>query len=175
MRKFIQSIQVSILIAACSSISHFKNNVDNCQTYLLTSDSVKYWCVPMANSLINPDKEAGMALFKNGTLLDYQDNYQNIRIIYDINSGDIFCEPSIFRVKSDTFFIKRCGWTFVFKIGKLTEDSLELKEITKYGYFPDSIPVNFIRSQDQRTRPVKGELINPDTNTWPVRVLPINK
>ena len=145
------------------------NVVEKKSLFLLTSDSVKYWYSPIYENPSISFKEAGIALYKNGFLIDYQHNYQNIRVISDNSSDDVFCEQSRFKFKAHRFIINYCGWKFVFKIIKLTQDSLMLKEITHYRYFPDSIPIIYIRSNDQNTRPIYGPLLDPDTNNWPVK------
>jgi hypothetical protein len=147
-----------------------KNHQDKID--FLTSDSVKYWSDVWKLPYFNPYIEGGLALFKDGRLISYQTNYENKRVIVDNGTEDVICNPSKFRLKLDTLYIERCGWTFIIKIEKLTRDTLELKEITKYGFYPDSIPIIFVRSKDQSTSPIEDY---QDYSNGPVKANPIKK
>jgi hypothetical protein len=138
----------------------------------LTNDSVKYWSDVWKLPYFDPYLEGGLVLFKDGHLISYQTNYENKRVIVDNGTEDVICKPSEFRLKSDTLYVERCGWTIIIKIEKLTRDTLQLKEITKYGFYPDSIPIIFVRSKDQSTRPIEDY---QDYRNGPVKAYPIKK
>ena len=167
-------VLITILIMSCSLLKRNSARFQN-QIYCLTNDSVKYWQDIWKKPYYQPYKEGGIALFQNGNFSEYQNNYENKRIIVDNLSNDIICRSSTFFIKSDTFYLKKCGWTFIFKILTLTDDSLQLMELTDYKFFPDTVPVTFIRSRDQKTKLVNGSLINPDTNLWHIRAVPVIK
>jgi hypothetical protein len=157
MKKFYINIAVALLILGCTNVLSVKNKKGETQSFLLTNDSVKYWCETRGNSIIKTYNEAGIALFKNGACLNYENDYKKSRVIIDFGSIDIFCDTSKFWVKSDTLYLERCEWTFVFKIQKLTVDTLELKEISNYGFYPDDIPIVFVESKDQSTIPTTSK------------------
>jgi len=110
--------------------------------------------------------------------MEYQFTDDNKRIITNNGSEDVVCPPSTYYLKSDTLFISRCGWTFIMKIDKLSKDTLQLREITPSGYFPDfgfasgSIPIILIRSQDQITKPIEDY---QDYTKGPVKSIPVKK
>ncbi len=151
-----------------------QNYISQNKLHFLTNDSVKYWSAAWNIDYFQPYVEGGFAIYKDGNFHEYQFNYENKRIITDNLSEDVICPPTKFSLKSNTFYLTRCGWTFRFKIINLTEDTLQLKELTDYNYFPDNIPITFIKSGDQVTRPVAGNLLQPDSTTWPVRAEPVN-
>lgn len=166
---------VFILIGGCISLPIHKNKFHNNTINLLSNDSVKYWFDAWKIPYFPDYKEGGFAIFKNGNLLNYRLNYENKRVIVDNSSNDIFCEPPSFKLKSDKFYLKNCGTTFIFKIVKLNEDTLQLKELTKYNYFEDTIPIIYVKSKNQITRPIEGDLINPDPDMRPVKAMPVIK
>lgn len=174
MRYVFLFILFTILTTSCS-LSLKNRTIFQKQISFLTNDSVKYWSDAWKIPYYQQYKEGGIALYKNGNFHEYQLNYENMRIIVDNLSKDITCRPSKFFVHADTVFLNKCGGMVLFKIVKLTVDTLQLEELTNYSFFPDSIPAIYVISRDQNTKPVMGNLINPDTNTWPVRALPINK
>lgn len=145
---------------------------------MLTNDSVKYWSDVWKKPFFDSYREGGMVFFKDGRLMQYQFTNENKRIITDNGSEDVICPPSTYYLKSDTLFISRCGWTFILKIEELTQDTLQLREITPSGYFPDfgfasgSIPIILIRSQDQITKPIEDYL---DYTKGPVKTIPVKK
>jgi hypothetical protein len=165
---------VFILFWGCISSPIHKSKFQN-RIYLLTNDSVKYWYDAWKIPSFPEYNEGGFVLFKNGNLLNYRLNYENKRVIVDNSSGDIFCDPPKYYVKSDKFYLINCGYKYVFKIKKLNEDTLQLEELTNYNYFEDSVLIIFRKSKDQVTRPVKGDLINPNPNMRPVIALPVIK
>ena len=153
----------------------------NCKSQVsisdLTNDSVKYWADNWKLPYFNQYKEGGLVFYKNGNLVEYQHTNENIRVAVK-ESEDVICRPSTFKLKSDTLYIERCGWTFIFLIKKLNKDSLYIEEISNYGYFPDygfpsdSIKLIFNKSSDQITKPVKDYR---DYTQGPVKSIPINK
>ncbi|MDP4291747.1 MAG: hypothetical protein Q8908_11750 [Bacteroidota bacterium] len=167
-------ILIAILMAGCISLPLHNKKYLN-RIHLLTNDSVKFWYDAWRIPYFPDYTEGGIVLFKHGDLINYQINYENKRVITDNLSEDIFCTSPKYYLKSDKFYLVRCGYTYIFKIVKLTDDTLQLNEITKYNYFEDSVPIIFRKSKDQVTRPVKGDLINPDPNTWPIKSIPAIK
>jgi hypothetical protein len=143
----------------------------------LTNDSVKYWVDIWKSPYFDQYNEGGLAFYKNGNLVEYQHTNENIRVVIE-GSEDVICRPSTFKLKSDTLYIERCGWTFIFLIKKLNIDSLYIEEISECGYFPDfgfprdSVKLIFTKSTDQITRPVKDYR---DYTQGPIISIPINK
>jgi len=151
------------LLLSCSGITLLKNNHYHQTTLdLLTNDSVKYWtCLPN-DTFLNNEKEVGVALFRDGLYVDYKENCKKRRVIIDINS-DVICNPFRFSVRQDSFFLSRCGWLFLFKILKLNNDTLELKEFSGHHFAPFDSTIQFVKSKDQQSRPISGELDSCET------------
>lgn len=161
-------------MAGCVSIPLHNKKIQD-EICLLTNDSVKYWYDAWKIPYFPDYTEGGIALSKNGDLINYQLNYENVRVITNNLSEDVICDPPKYYVKSNKFYILDCGTKFIFKIVKLNKDTLYLKGLKNYESFPDSIPLIFLKSKDQVTRSVKGDLINPDPNARPVKAMPVIK
>jgi hypothetical protein len=155
-------ILFSIIVIACFGCKTKSDQNIRSQVNIsdLTNDSVKYWSDIWKLPYFNQYQEGGLAFYENGQLIEYQHTNENKRVILK-ESEDVICMPSTFRLRSDTLYIERCGWTFVFSIKKLNKDSLCIEEISEYGYFPDfgfsrdSIKIIFTISGDQKTRPIE--------------------
>lgn len=153
MKKLNLYLFVLLIIGGCSVFLPKNSKKIDKQIYLLTNDSVKYWCNILDNSSFNSE-QAGIAFLKNGNLLIYEYNNNNKRIYIDPGSEDIICDTSKFNINSNKLYVEKCGYTFVFKIEKLTSNSLKLKEITNYGFYPNDISPHFIISKDQKSKPI---------------------
>jgi hypothetical protein len=169
-------ISLGLLLITICCVSTL-NSVKQPNThYLLTNDSVKYWCDEWKMPFFNEYREGGIAFYCNGDFHKYRINYNGDRVFVDNLSDDLECPVSRFIVSSDTLFIHICGNVHVYKLVKLTSDTLELEEISNYNFFntccPDVIIMNFIESKDQRSKPINGPLINPDTSTWLIKAIP---
>lgn len=127
---------------------------------LLSNDSIKYWNSIWKAPYFRDYRDAGLAFYKNGKLVEYWTNEFGQRIIINVGSIDLRCSPTTYEIKRDTLVINRCGYMSCFIIENLTNDNLKLKEIPPYGFFPDlgtkpgSIPKIFTISDDQKKRPI---------------------
>jgi hypothetical protein len=167
MRKMYFFILLLLLInPACSQRSF--NRVS-----ILTNDSLKYWEEIWKKPYFENYRETGLVFFNNGRLLSYFVNNKNERVIIR-DTEDVICEPEAYTLKYDTLFIDRCGYRFAFSVKKLTKDSLELKEISKYGYFPnleflnDTMSFILVEAKDQITKLIDD---NEDYTQGPVKVI----
>ena len=142
---------------------------DSINFRLLTNDSVKYWnqlCFFEQKYIV---RESGVAFYIDSNYIEWCTNYENKRII-DEPPDDIICKrPYKFKLKNDTITITTCV-IYTLKIIKLTDDTLILKLNNNNN------PMNLdtivcVKSRDQITKPVFGELLSPDTSTWPVKVI----
>jgi len=151
------------LLLSCSGITLLRNNHYHQTTLeLLTNDSVKYWTYIPNEPSLNSEKESGVALFRDGLYVDYEENCKKKRIIYDINS-DVICDPFRFSVRRDSFLLSMCGGIVLFKILKLNNDTLELKELSEFNFAPNDTILQFVKSKDQQSRPISGELDSCET------------
>ena len=170
--RFILFFLFFLLIFGCSTVSF--NNKNQYNTSSLSGDGTKYWSDIWKKPYFDSYKEGGLSFTKSGLLLEYQLNSDNKRVIVS-GPEDVICKPTTFKLKSDILYITKCGYTFLFKIVKLTSDTLELKEVSPYGFFPDfgfphgSIPIIYIKSKDQYTIPIKDY---KDYKNGPIKIYP---
>ncbi len=161
-----------LIIFSCSTFNLRNKNQYN--PSFLTGDSTKYWSDIWKKPYFESYKEGGLSFTKSGVLIEYQLNSDNNRVIVS-GPEDVICQPTTFKLKSDTLYIKKCGYEFVFKIVKLTSDTLKLKEVPPYGFFPDlglplgSIPIIYIKSEDQYAKPFEDY---QDYHKGPIKVYP---
>ncbi len=170
-------ILIFLLVGNFSSDITLYNGCKQKNIRLLTNDSIKYWSDIWKKPYFENYKEGGLAFSKDSILVEYHTNSDMERSILR-GSDDVICTKEKFWLRGDTLFIKRCGFESVLKIVKLTEDSLELKEVTMYNFFPDlgkpigSIPIIYVKSKDQITKPIVD---HTDYQNGPIKMYPANK
>lgn len=145
--KFRNNVLVLVLIFLTGCFTNHNKANYSPEISLLTNDSLKYWKF-YSDTLLLPKEEAGFVFFKNGKVLSYEQTDMK-RIYPDISSQDIFCDTSEFKITKDTFYFEECGWTYKFKIICLNEDTLELRELTNYHFFPPNIRIIYLKSSIQ--------------------------
>lgn len=151
----------------------YQQSKNQAHVSVLSNNNLKYWEEIWKKPYFEEYKESGLIFYKDGRVQNYYFNVNNQRVLIRGNA-DVICEPETYKLKNDTLFIDGCGFRFAFIVRKLTQDSLELKEISKYGYFPnfgfsiDTMKFLLVKSKDQITN-LKED--NENYKNGPVKVI----
>lgn len=139
---------------------HAKDSIDGDSSYIrcLCGTSQKYWDASSGYSwLIKCDSTA--------TAFAY--NYEKKKVYIKFNERVVVKNVPI-KFKHDTLIIQLYrDYSEAYKIISLSDNKMELVDLNT----PNKNIIRYSLSLDQSTMPIEAPLLNPDTSTWPVKII----